>query len=99
MNSSVMGQGRPLFDVAHPAFPLPTTASPTLQGARNDGSGGAVVACDMPEPYKFPSLPFYLIIHDLVLEESENTVCRPKQVRSLEPVSYTHLTLPTTAEV
>ena len=26
------GQGCPLFDVVHPAFPLPTTASPTLQG-------------------------------------------------------------------
>ena len=25
-------QGCPLFDVVHQAFPLPTTASPTLQG-------------------------------------------------------------------
>ena len=30
------GQGCPLFDVDHPAFPLPTTASPTLQGALKD---------------------------------------------------------------
>ena len=49
-----------------------TTASPTLQGAVNDGLGEAIVACDlpeiknglgeavlacdMPEPCKFPSL-------------------------------------------
>ena len=50
------GQGCPLFDVVHPAFPLPTTASPTLKGALKDGFGEAVVACDMPEPCKFPSL-------------------------------------------
>ena len=49
-------QGCHLFDVVHPAFPLPTTASPTLQGALKDGLGEAVVACDMPEPGKFPSL-------------------------------------------
>ena len=49
-------QGCPLFDVVHPAFPLPTTASPTLQSAQKDGFGEAVVACDMPEPCKFPSL-------------------------------------------
>ena len=40
----------PLLDVVHPAFPLPTTASATLQGALQDGSGEAVVACDMPGP-------------------------------------------------
>ena len=27
------GQICPLFDIVHPAFPLPTTALPTLQGA------------------------------------------------------------------
>ena len=51
------GQGRPLFDVVHPAFHLPTTASPTLQGALGDGFGEAVVAdvaCDMPEACTFP---------------------------------------------
>ena len=31
-------------------------ASPTFQGALKDGSGEAVVACDMPEACKFPSL-------------------------------------------
>ena len=31
-------------------------ASPTLQGALKDGFGEVVVACDMPEPCKFPSL-------------------------------------------
>ena len=43
------GQACPLSDVVHPAFLLPTTASPTLQGDLK-------VACDMPEPCKFPSL-------------------------------------------
>ena len=50
------GQGCPLFDVVHPAFPLPTTASPTLKGALKDGFGEAVITCDMPEPCRFPSL-------------------------------------------
>ena len=50
------GQGCPLSDVVHPAFPLPTTASPILQGAMKDGFGEAVVMRDMPEPGKFPSL-------------------------------------------
>ena len=44
------GQGCPLFNVVHPAFPLPTTASPTLQSALNDGFGEAAVAYDMPKP-------------------------------------------------
>ena len=43
------------FDVVHAAFPLPTTASPILQGALSDCFGEAVVACDMPEPCKLPS--------------------------------------------
>ena len=50
------GQACPLFDVVHPAFRLPTTASPTLQDALKDDFGEAVVACDMPEPSKFLSL-------------------------------------------
>ena len=50
LSSSSNGQGRPLFDVVYPAFPLPTTASPTVQGALKDVVGEAVVACDMPEP-------------------------------------------------
>ena len=45
-------QGCPLFDVVHPAFPLPTTASPALRGVLKDGFGEAVVAFDMPEPFK-----------------------------------------------
>ena len=32
------GQGCQLFDVVHPAFHLPTTPSPTLQGALNDAT-------------------------------------------------------------
>ena len=39
-----------------PAFPLPTTASPTFRGALKDGFGDAVVACDISEPCKCPSL-------------------------------------------
>ena len=45
------GQGCPLFDVVHQAFLLPTTASPTLQGALKDGFGEAVMARDMPESW------------------------------------------------
>ena len=37
-------QGCPFFDVVHPAFPLTTKASPTLQGALKDDFGEAVVA-------------------------------------------------------
>ena len=44
MSSSEMGEGCPLFDVVHPAFPLPITATPTLQGARKNGFGGAIMA-------------------------------------------------------
>ena len=50
------GQGCPLFDVVHPAFLVPTSASPTLQGSLKDGFGEAVVTCDMQEPCKFLSL-------------------------------------------
>ena len=55
MSSS--GMGRDVHsDIVHPAFPLPATASPTLQGALKDGFGEAVVACDTLEPCDFPSL-------------------------------------------
>ena len=50
------GQGCPLFDIVHPAFPLPMTASPNLQGTLEDGFREAVVVCDTSEPCKFPSL-------------------------------------------
>ena len=43
------GQGCPLFDVVHPAFPLPTRASPTLKDAPKDGFVEAVVPCEIPE--------------------------------------------------
>ena len=49
-------RGCPLFDVVHPAFPLLTTALPTLQGALKDGFGQAVVARNVPESCEFPSL-------------------------------------------
>ena len=32
-------QGSPVFDIFHPTIPLPTTASPTLQGDLKDGFG------------------------------------------------------------
>ena len=50
------GQECSFFDVVHPAFLLPITTSPTLQGALKDDFGKAVVACDMPEPCNFLSL-------------------------------------------
>ena len=50
------GQRCPRFDGIHLEFPLPTTAPPTFLGALKHALGEAVVACDMPEPCKFPSL-------------------------------------------
>ena len=50
------GQGRPVFHVSHPAFPLLTAESPTLHSALRDGFGEAVVASHMPEACEFPSL-------------------------------------------
>ena len=50
------GQECSFFDVVHPAFPLRTTAFPTLQGALKDGFGEAVVAFDMPVSCKFKSI-------------------------------------------
>ena len=50
------GQGCPLFDDVHPAFPLPAVLSPIFKGALKDDFGEAVVTCDMSEPYKFPSV-------------------------------------------
>ena len=47
-------QGCPLFDVVHPAFPLPTMALPILQGALKDDFGEVVMVRDMPERCKFP---------------------------------------------
>ena len=41
------GQGCPLFDIFHPAFPLLTMASIPLQGALKDGFGEAVMAHDL----------------------------------------------------
>ena len=52
----VMGLGRGdhslRLSIQH--FTLPTTASSTSEGALKDGFD--VVACDMPEPFMFPSL-------------------------------------------
>ena len=50
------GQGCSFFSVVHAAFPPPTTASPTLQDAMEDGFGEAVVVCDVPEPFQSPCL-------------------------------------------
>ena len=50
------GQICPLFRDVHPAFPLPTMVSPTLQTALEDGFRETVVTCNMPGPCKFPSL-------------------------------------------
>ena len=49
-------EGCPLFDVVHPAFPLPTMVLLTLNDALQNGFGEAVVVCDMPKPCKFLSL-------------------------------------------
>ena len=49
------GQGCPVFDVVHPAFPLPTSVAHPPK-CPEDGFGEAGVACDMPKPRKFLSL-------------------------------------------
>ena len=54
VSSYSMGRECPLF--VYPAFPLPTIALSIHQGALKDAFGEAVLACDMPEPCKFPSL-------------------------------------------
>ena len=46
---------RPKLQV-YPAFPLSTKATHTLQRVVKDGFGEVVVACNMPQPCKFPSL-------------------------------------------
>ena len=48
-------QVRLLVDDVDSAFPLPTTASPTLQGALQNGFEEAVVAREMPESCQFLS--------------------------------------------
>ena len=57
MNSSGMDiKGRPLFDVVHQAFPLPTTSSsPTLQGALKDGFEDAWLMTRQNHFSEFPS--------------------------------------------
>ena len=50
------GQRCPPFDAVHPALSLPTTVLPTLKGALKDGFEEAVMARDITEPCKFPSL-------------------------------------------
>ena len=50
----------PLFDYVHQAFPLPSMASPTLQGALRYGFGEADVSCDMPESCKFRACNNYI---------------------------------------
>ena len=49
------GQGCPLFDSVHLAFPLVTTASPILQGVLKSGFGEAVMEPDMPKSCDFSS--------------------------------------------
>lgn len=44
-----------LFDVVHPAFPLPAIST-IPQGALRDGLKEAVMVRDMPAPCKFPTL-------------------------------------------
>ena len=51
---SSSGMGRNVRSLKY--FFLPTTATPTIQDALKDGFGKAVVACDTPQPCKFPSL-------------------------------------------
>ena len=83
---SSSGTGRD--DVVHPAFPLPTTVSPTLQGDLKDGFGEAVVACDISEPSKCPSLDScqkrFLWIHKEVDLALHPVIGRVLQVGNVE---------------
>ena len=56
MSNSGMGRDVHSLMLSNQHFPLSNMASLTLQGALKDGFGEAVVACDMPEPCRFPSL-------------------------------------------
>ena len=51
-----MSLGCPLFGVIHSAFPLPTTASPTLQNGLQNSFGEAAVAFYMLESSTFSPL-------------------------------------------
>ena len=78
------GQKYPLFNAVHPVFPLPTTASPILQGALKDGFGEAVVACGMPKPCKLGSLDscrgyFCGLTRELILLCTQSLVLCSKQ--------------------
>ena len=48
-------KGKSVVFLSKKAFPLPTTASSPFQGSLKDSDGETVMACDMPEPRKFPS--------------------------------------------
>ena len=54
VSSSGMARDLSSLNVVHPAFPLLTTASSTLQGAMKDGFGEAVVTCKYPNHANFP---------------------------------------------
>ena len=56
VNSSGMDRDVHSLMLSIQHFLLLTRALPTFQGALKDGFGETVVACDMPEPCKFPSL-------------------------------------------
>ena len=106
------GQGRPLFDVVQPAFSLPTMASPTLQGFLKDGVGEvawrATQSCIVKKKNSLAPIITVPEVHN----NNNIQVCRfasfllplkkiytAKISVSFASVSYTHLTLPTTAEV
>ena len=55
VNCSCMGRDVTLWQV-YSAFPLPTTASTTLQAVLKDGFGDTFMTLDMPEPCKYLSL-------------------------------------------
>ena len=56
MSSSGMGRDVHSLMLSIQIFLCRPAASPSFQGALKDGFREAVVACDMPEPCKFPSL-------------------------------------------
>ena len=80
--------------MVHPALPLLTTVSPTLQGALKDRFGEAVVACDTLESYKLPSVYSYqkrfLWTHKEVDIAPYPVIGRMLQVGDTEKCSHAH---------
>ena len=85
---SISCMGRNVHSLMLSIQHLPTTASPTLQGALKDDFGEAVVACDISEPCKFPSLDSQKRYVDPQGSRSYSAPSRLLQVGDAETLSH-----------